>query len=281
MPSKKQDSTNSKREWGVGGYGFENPFGLVASNDSLHIGFSNTYSYLIQSGESGWGHFGVGMNPFIDYGQKWYNTIVSDGVIEKSSKFNFYSTLEVKNIPYQWGPPWGLSVSTTYIGRFLRAQYYESHLITGSVSFLNSQSRVYFTEFPQRDGTFRVPNCEARAYRLLATVNGIERTSITQSRSFSAYWDITFGIKNFEFCPGGSSMDFIGGSYLNQVYKTSFLSTGTIGLTSTTPNLQVETLGGGLYTISAFISGTYNVIGSAKLTTVDSGSLVTTYTEPV
>ena len=277
MIFKQQDSTNSKREWGVGGQGFENTFGLVASNDTLHVGFSDTYSYFIASNESGWGHLGVGLNPSTTIQQKWYNTIVADGVVEKGTKFNFTGSTPVTVIDNPYGRPYTFSIVTTPTGTLLRTQYYESHLITGSVSFVNNESRIYFTEFPRRDGIFFVPNCEARTYRLLASTNGIQRISLTQSRSFSAYWDVVFGIKNFEYCPFGSAMAFIGSSNLTQVNRSSFISTGTINITaSTAPQLNIDILTDGKFQIGIYISGTYNVVGSAKLTTVDCASLYNT-----
>jgi hypothetical protein len=282
MLEKKQDSTNSRREFAVGGYGFENPFNLIREENTLHVGFSDTYSFFYQSGESGVGHFGVGMNPMPDSGQKWYNTIVSDHVVEKSGKFDFYSTLAVNNQSYPYGPPFGISVSTTPNGRFLRTQYYESHLITGSVSQGAGITQIYFTEVPRRNGIFYVPNCEARAYRLLANVNGIQRNSGTQSKSFSAYWDLVFGIKNFQYCYNGSMQSIATSpNYLSQVSRSSFLSTGTIGITSETPYLSVDILGDDQFTISVVMTGNYNMIGSAKLTTTDSAYLVSSDVLPV
>lgn len=279
MPGIKQDSTNSRREWQVGGNDFENTGLSSFKSDSIHIGDSGTYSQFVFGGfESGFGHFGVGKDPYPGYG-KWYNTIVADGVVEPSNKFGFFTSTVPISITNLFPPPATFSAVLTNSGNFLRTQYYESHLITQKVSIDSGISTVKFCEFNNFDGYFYVPNCEARAFRVLATVNGIQRLSGLSSIAFSAYWDISFGLKNFEFCPSGSDFDFIGGSYLNEVSRSSYISTGTIGLSSV-PTLEVVTESPGKFIIKVYLTGTFSMIGSAKLTTVDCADINTTYTVP-
>ena len=158
-------------------------------------------------------------------------------------------------------------------------------MITQKVSLVSGVSSLKFCEFNSSsgissDGFFFVPNCEARAFRLLATVNGIQRLTGVSSIAFSAYWDISFGLKNFEFCPSGGVYDFIGGTYLGQVSRSSYLSTGTLALSSA-PTLEVTTDADGKFTIIVNVTGTFSMIGSAKLTTVDCADIYTTYTVPV
>lgn len=285
MPGIKQDASNSRREWQVGGNDFENPGLSSFKSDSIHIGDSTTYSQFVFGGyESGFGHFGVGKDPYPGYG-KWYNTIVADGVVEPGNKFAFFTATVPISITNLFPPPATFSAVLTTSNNFLRTQYYESHLITQKVSIASGISTVKFCEFNNElgisgDGYFYVPNCEARAFRVLATVNGIQRLSEISSIAFSAYWDISFGLKNFEFCPGGSTFDFIGGSYLSQVSRSSYISTGTIGLSSV-PTLEVLTESPGKFIIQVYLTGTFSMIGSAKLTTVDCADINTTYTVPV
>lgn len=285
MPGIKQDSTNSRREWQVGGNDIDNSFISSFKNDSINIGYSSTYSQFVFGGyESGFGHFGVGKDPHPGYG-KWFNTIVADGVVEPGNKFNFFTATVPISITNLFVPPATFSGVLSTSNDFLRTQYYESHLITQKVSISSGISTVKFCEFNNElgisgDGYFYVPNCEARAYRLLATINGIQRLSGTTSIAFSGYWDISFGLKNFEYCPDGSTFSFIGGSYLSQVSRSSYLSTGTVGLSSV-PTLEVVTESPGKFIIQVYLTGTFSMIGSAKLTTVDCADIYTTYTVPV
>jgi hypothetical protein len=281
MLEKKQDSTNSKREWSAGGDGFNNLYSINPSENTLHIGQSPVYSVLNGPIESGYGHFGVGLEPFPVSGYNWYNTIVSDNVLVKSTKWQFGASMSEASIQYPWASPYVVNVPRTLAGRFLRAQYQDSHLISGSVSLTTvvGSSTFYFMESSQgvnNTSLFTVPYCEARAFRLLATVNGIGRNSGTQSRSFSAYWDISFGIQNLSFCGGSSS--FIGGGYLDQVSRSSFINTGTLALGGT-PSLTID-LPGDEFLIQVSIAGSFSMTGSAKLTRVESGTLDTTWIKP-
>lgn len=286
MLEKKQDSTNSTREFQVGGYDFNNNLFFNWNEQGIHIGHSPTFSLFFGPVESGWGMFGVGQEPnnftwIGDAGQ--YKTIVSDGVIQPSSKFTFSGTVSVQDHDFPWESPYVVKAPTTQMGRFISSQYSERHLITSSASTYLGVTTIYFADQFRRNNEFYIAPCDARAYRLLANVNGIQRTSGTQSRSFSAYWDVAFGIRNGNGC--GSTFSFIGSpSFFNHMMRSSFISTGNLSLAvGATPSLTISLGSDGAvdtFQILVDINGTYSMIGSAKLTEVETGSIVTGWTFP-
>lgn len=282
MLEKKQESTNSKREWSAGGDGFNNLYtNWNYAENTLHVGQSPSFSVFLTTLESGFGYFGVGVEPSPSRSLNWYSTIVSDNVLVKSSKWRFGASMSEASIPYPWSPPYSLSVPRTLAGGIIRAQYQDSHLISGSVSLSIDPGNSFFyfmdsTQGINNSNIFYVTGCEARAFRLLASVNGIGRNSGTQSRSFSAYWDLAFGVQNMFQC--GGTFSFIGGSYLDQVSRSSFINTGTLPLGGT-PSLTVES-GDSVFQIKVSIAGSFSMIGSAKLTRVESGTLDTTWKKP-
>lgn len=292
MLEKKQDSTNSRRDFQVGGYSFNNNLSRDQGENSLLIGSAPTFSLFYGPFESGYGWFGVGQEPQpITYlYDNWYQTVVSDGVIQKNSKYNLTpGTLSIGTISFYWESPYYINAPQTAYGKFLRNQYTEYHLVSSSVSVSGNSSSFFFTG-ANRGTLFTIPYCDAKVYRLLANVNGIQRVSGTQSRSFSAYWDIAFGYKNGYYCGDGTlgtldtqSFSSIGSeNYLNYMNRTSFISTGNLNLAvGATPSLRVivpspnpSTEG---FNIKIEINGTFSMIGSAKLTEVYIGSAQSTF----
>lgn len=293
MLEKKQDSTNSKRDYQAGGYSFNNNLFYDRPEYSFHVGSSPTFSLFRFPIESGWGWLGVGQEPSPStwLGNDGFQTIVSDGVIQAGSKFTFSSgTVSVQTHVFPFESPWSIDAPTTYAGKFLTNQYTEYHLATSESTVSGGITSVLFTKQTTRDTFFYVPYCEARVFRLLANVNGIQRVSGTQSRSFSSYWDVVFGIKNGYYCDQGASnshtFSTIGTpGFLDHMSKTSFLSTGNLNLAvGATPSLRIiipspnPAVEG--FKISVEINGTYSLIGSAKLTSVEIGTVITTWKVP-
>lgn len=282
MIDKRQDSSNSSRESQVGGYFFD----FVTQNDypsqSLIIGEVGKYNFFrnISVSELGYGFFGVGKDPFGKLGD-WYHNILSNGVLEKSTKYNFSSQLVYRPIINQ-GTQTGLTQTPqTPLGALLNAQSQEFHIF-GTHQFSQiagiGYSSVYFEDYHRKSGIL-IPPCQARAFRLLLNVNGIQRVSATQSRSFSAYWDVAGGVINQQDC--GSSFTWIGSGTFSQISKNSLLDTGNVSL-GATPSLVLDisnTLG--LMIIEVRIIGTFSMIGSGKMTLVESGTFQTDYIKPV
>lgn len=279
MPGIKQDASNSRREWQVGGGGYDNASSTILKSDTILVGMSVTYSSFVYGHESGFGYFGVGKDPSAR-GRKWYSTILADSVVERGTKFNFFTSIPHQSVRNPNAPPLTFSAVLTNTGDFLRTQYIDTHLVTSKVSSTGPSgvSTTTFTELSS-SGELYIQNGNAEVLRLLATINGLRRSSSSGSVAFSAYWDVTFGLKNFLNLPSSGTFDFIGGSYLNQVSRSSYISTGTSPLTSA-PRLKIETSNSGYFNIKVEIDGEFSMIGSAKLTSVECGDLYTTYTRP-
>jgi len=284
MLEKKQDSTNSSRDFQVGGYSFNNNLDNDYDEQSIHIGHSPTFSFFYSSSYSGRGFFGVGQEPNNPYafwpGQ--YRTIVSDGVLQAGSKFNFSGSVSIYPHDFPWESPYTIYAPITRQGSFVASRYSERHLFSSPPSISGSITSINFTDQLWRSNYFYVQNQDARAYRLLVNVNGIQRTSGTQSIAFSAYWDLVFGVRGGGW---GNTFSFIGaGSYLNEMSRSSFISTGNLSLPSgASSSIFIGLASDGatdVFEVKVQINGTFSMIGSAKLTEVETGTIISNWELP-
>lgn len=268
MRKRYADSTNSYRQWIVGGTSSS----LWSSNFSrFQIGENNGSNTDTAINVLNIGRYGHAIEQS-EYRSFNYNNslVVSDGSLDQdSNKFQFLNATNLNR--------------RGFTNSKIRQQYHDIHMFTRSQYLSNiDKTIIYFVIASDENNNYiDIPDSSAFAFRIMLNFNAIRRLDSESDTSLSGFLDISGGLVNFDTISGGSSkLNWIkdqssNDNYLSDVTSFNFINLGTNGYTGF---INFESyFNSSEWYVTVVLDGRFDAIGSGKLTLVESGFLTTSY----